>query len=246
MDGGMTSLLNGNLTIGPPLLLEVYELFAYIRGGKAHNGKARHSTLDDEVEELYPERNETLQPVSQMGREFAIDFGRIDPVPASRDAWKALRIHNPLIASSIDESKRYYRVASEQEPDSWLEEIFIVHTASESYHHSAPRRPIELAPPLFFAANIPTVTENREVRVRIALNDWFAALPWLLIRASEIKRPPENTPAQRQKLTETETGPVIAAAKAKAFTPTHVVEAAAILVIAELETESAADKSYGS
>ncbi|KAL8770155.1 MAG: hypothetical protein Q9209_003997 [Squamulea sp. 1 TL-2023] len=89
--------------------------------------------------------------------------------------------------------------------------------------------PANLAPPLFSAANLPTVTESAKVQIENALNDWFAALPWLSLKAVNIERPPGNTRAQRQKLMETETEAVIAVAKAKGFTPTHVVEAAAIL-----------------
>ncbi|KAI4288950.1 MAG: hypothetical protein L6R35_001788 [Caloplaca aegaea] len=260
----------------------------------------------DATEVHFRSMGATAQPYN---REFGllsivmkIDFGGIDPVPASRDAWKALRFHNPLIASSVDGSKRYYRVASEQELESWLEETFIVHTASESYHnveqlrldlgpvrraqlHLLPQNhelllhighdvmdgqamlllvnnllqelcsptaeikfgseAANLPPPLILAANIPTVTESTEVLVKKAINDWFAALPWLSLKAVNTERPPGNTRAQRQKLTETETEAVIAAAKVKGFTPTHVVEAAAILAIAELDPDSA-DKSYGS
>lgn len=99
--------------------------------------------------------------------------------------------------------------------------------------------------PLCLAANIPPVTDSQEAQVKKSLNDWFAALPWLSVKAVNTDKPPGDTTAQRQKLSDFETKAVIAGAKAKGFTPTHVVEAAAILALAELDQESH-NKSYGS
>ena len=102
-----------------------------------------------------------------------------------------------------------------------------------------------LPPPLCLAANVAPATESQEAQVKNALDDWFTALPWLSLKAINTDKPPGNTKAQRQRLTEPETKAVIAAAKAKGFSPTHVVEAAAILAMAELDPASG-DKSYGS
>lgn len=102
-----------------------------------------------------------------------------------------------------------------------------------------------LPPPLCLAANIPPVTENEESQVKKSLNDWFAALPWLSIKAVNTDEPPGDTTAQRQKLSVNESKAVITSAKAKGFTPIHAVEAAAILALAELDPESH-NKSYGS
>ncbi|CAD6564751.1 MAG: hypothetical protein ASARMPREDX12_004423 [Alectoria sarmentosa] len=99
--------------------------------------------------------------------------------------------------------------------------------------------------PLCLAANVPPPTEKQKNQVKLALEKWFAALPWLSIRAINTDQPPGDTKAQRQELTEAETEAVIAAAKARGFSPTHVVEAAAILAIAKLDLEPS-DKSYGS
>ena len=89
------------------------------------------------------------------------------------------------------------------------------------------------------------MTDSQEAQAKKSLNDWFAALPWLSIKAVNTDKPPGNTTALRQKLSEHETKAVIAGAKVKGFTPTHVVEAAAILALAELDPESH-NTSYGS
>ena len=102
-----------------------------------------------------------------------------------------------------------------------------------------------LPPPLCLAANVPTATDSQKAQVKNSLNDWFAALPWLSIKAINTDQPPGNTKAKRQKLTKTETKAMIIAAKAKGFTPTHVIEAATILALAELDPNSH-NKSYGS
>lgn len=102
-----------------------------------------------------------------------------------------------------------------------------------------------LPPPLCLAASIPPVTDGQEGQVKKSLDDWFAALPWLSIKAVNTDKPPGDTTAQRQQLTEAETKAVIAGAKAKGFTCTHVVEAAAILALAKLDPDSH-NKSYGS
>ena len=102
-----------------------------------------------------------------------------------------------------------------------------------------------LPPPLCIAANISPTTDSEEAQVKKSFDDWFEARPWLSIKAVNTNKPPGDTTAQRQKLSESETKAVIAGAKAKGFTSTHVVEAAAILALAELDPESH-NKSYGS
>ena len=80
------------------------------------------------------------QTSEPYGQEFGrlsivmkLDFAGVDPVPVTRNAWKALRFYNPLIASWTNGLKRNYRIAGEQELDSWLKETFIVHEGSDSY-----------------------------------------------------------------------------------------------------------------
>ena len=115
-----------------------------------------------------------------------------------------------------------------------------------------------LPPPLRLAANIPPVTKQHEDQIKQALAEWFAALPWLSIRATNADKPPGNTKAQRQKLTPAQSAQVITAAKEKGFSPTHVVEAAAILAVvaqkpdttswpeSDLEVDRGSSKAYGS
>ena len=243
------------------------------------------------------------------GREFGflsillkLDFGGADPVTAARNAWLSIRYQHPLLASSIEGSKRVYRVASDTELMSWLQETFITYPDRRS-DQTAEELRLELRPtkraqlhvlpqsqeivlhaghdvldghsmlilvntllrelhsptlsfevgseaanlplPLCRSAKIPPTTEKQEAQIKQSLNEWFAALPWLSIPAVNTDKPPGNTKAQRQKLTKAESRAVIAAAKAKGFSPTHVVEAAAILAMAALDPESCG-KSYGS
>ena len=101
-----------------------------------------------------------------------------------------------------------------------------------------------LPPPLCLAADIPPVTDDQEAQVKKSFNDWFAALPGLSIKAVNTDKPPGNTTAQRQTLSVDETKAVIAGAKVRGFSPTHVVEAAAIMAMAEIDPES--HKSHAS
>ena len=102
-----------------------------------------------------------------------------------------------------------------------------------------------LPPPLSLAANITPATSTQETQVKDRVNDWFAALPWLSLKAVNTDKEPGNTIMQSEKLNTAETKAIITAAKAKGFTPTHVFEAAAILAVAALDPESGG-KSYGS
>ena len=73
------------------------------------------------------------------GREFGfltivmkIDFGGVDPIDSTRNAWLAGRLKYPLLASSIDGDKRVYHTASDLEIQSWLEETFITYPQRSS------------------------------------------------------------------------------------------------------------------
>ena len=73
------------------------------------------------------------------GREFGfltiimkIDFGGVDPIDSTRNAWLAGRLKYPLLASSIDGDKRVYHTASDLEIQSWLEETFTTYPQRSS------------------------------------------------------------------------------------------------------------------
>ena len=104
---------------------------------------------------------------------------------------------------------------------------------------------VNLPPPLSLAANTTPATSTQETQIKDSFNNWFAALPWLSLKAVNTDQPPGNTITQIEKLTTAETKAIITAAKAKGLTPTHVFEAAAILAVAALDPESGG-KSYGS
>ena len=104
---------------------------------------------------------------------------------------------------------------------------------------------VNLPPPLSLAANVTPATSMQQTQVKNNFNNWFAALPWLSLRAVNTEQPPGNTITQMEKFTTAETKAIITAAKAKGLTPTHVFEAAAILAVAALDPESGG-KSYGS
>lgn len=102
-----------------------------------------------------------------------------------------------------------------------------------------------LPPPLVVASNSPPTTKGHEDQVQKALQDWFAALPWLTLRSRNFDKDPGDTKARRKTLSKEETTAVITAAKSKGFTPTHVVEAAAIMALKAMDPQSE-NKKYGS
>lgn len=92
-----------------------------------------------------------------------------------------------------------------------------------------------LAPAPRVAANFPTATPEQLSKCQSEINDWISGMPSVGVGASHVRDAPGNTKVQRMTLDEHTTTAIIAAAKARGLTPTHVVEAAVIISARELE-----------
>ncbi|KAI1105360.1 hypothetical protein F4804DRAFT_304644 [Jackrogersella minutella] len=104
-----------------------------------------------------------------------------------------------------------------------------------------------LAPAPSIAANYPIATPEQRAICQDEVNKWLSGFPSSRIGASNLRSPPSNTRSQRMVLSQTETTAVVKAAKEKGYTPTHVVEAAAIVAGRELEKKIkniAEDRNY--
>lgn len=88
--------------------------------------------------------------------------------------------------------------------------------------------------PLKLAAHIPDANPSQIAKTQSTINNWFGAFPSLGVGAKDLQAIPETTRVQRMELSVDETSRVIAAAKSKGFSPTHVIEAAVILAAKKL------------
>ena len=245
----------------------------------------------DATENLYYSAAEMTEP---LGRQWAmlcfamrIEYPGSDLVEATRQAWKWIRYHNPMLASTTKHRRRYYQVANELEVESWLQETFIVHDGPENGDqdakklqptlrsikratlHLIPRTqeillqvthdlidgismqylfdqllsllaapPVKvlfgdevknLAPALETAAHIPPTEPVHLSQTQAMYGQWVASMPTTGIAITLAGSMPGNTLWQRMQLSENDTAKVIAAAKQRGLTPTHVVQAASIL-----------------
>jgi hypothetical protein len=89
--------------------------------------------------------------------------------------------------------------------------------------------------PLRLAAHIPDADESHAEKNQSTLNNWFSAYPSLGVGAKDIHEPPGTTRSQGLELSVEESTKVIAAAKAKGFSPTYVIEAAAIMAAMDVD-----------
>ncbi|MCJ1280686.1 hypothetical protein MMC26_000003 [Xylographa opegraphella] len=210
-----------------------------------------------------------------------------DLVGATRQAWKWIRYHNPMLASTTKDGRRFYQVANETELESWLQATFIVHDGTENVLQDAKRlqptlrsiqratlhlipktqeillqithdlidgisvqhlldqllshlaaRPAEvvfgdeaqnLAPSLQSAANITPTDPTHLSKIQVLYGHWIGSMPTTGIAISAAASLPGNTLWQRMQLSEHDTARVVAAAKQRGLTPTHVVQAASVL-----------------
>jgi hypothetical protein len=88
--------------------------------------------------------------------------------------------------------------------------------------------------PLKIAAHIPDPDQSHMAKNQSTLNNWFSGYPSLGVGAKDVLEVPGITRHQGLELSAEASKKVIAAAKAKGFSPTHVIEAAVIMAAMEL------------
>ncbi|KAI0456043.1 hypothetical protein F5B21DRAFT_169565 [Xylaria acuta] len=92
-----------------------------------------------------------------------------------------------------------------------------------------------LAPPPSVAAKYPAPTPEQKSRCQQEINKWVSGFPSNGIGASNVRDPPGDTRWQRMVLSSEDSAAVLAAAKSHGFTPTHVLEGAAIVAARQIE-----------
>ncbi|MCJ1435605.1 hypothetical protein MMC27_004979 [Xylographa pallens] len=245
----------------------------------------------DATENLYLSAADVTKP---LGRQWAmlcfamrIEYPGSDLVEATRQAWKCIRYHNPMLASTTNHRRRVYQVANELEVESWLRETFIVHDRTENFHQDAKRlqptlRSVKratlhlipgtqeivlqvthdlidgisiqylfdqllsllaapsvnvlfgdeaknLVPSLQTAAHISPTDSVHLSKTQAMYDQWVGSMPTTGIAITLAGSIPGNTLWQRMQLSENDTARVIAAAKQRGLTPTHVLQAASVL-----------------
>ncbi|MCJ1248062.1 hypothetical protein MMC30_005277 [Trapelia coarctata] len=85
-----------------------------------------------------------------------------------------------------------------------------------------------LAPPLRLAAHIANTTPAQIDSAAMRIKQWIASMPSVGVGATNTNRMPGNSQLQRLQFSKHDTDRVIAAAKRRHWSPTHVFEAAAV------------------
>ena len=254
-----------------------------------HHGVYSRSV--DATEKLYLSAADVTKP---LGRQWAmlcfairIEYPGSNLIEATRQAWKSIRYHNPILASTTKDGRRYYQVGNEMEIESWLRETFVIHDSAENGDqgakqlqptlrsvqratlHLIPRTqeiilqvthdlidgisvqylfdqllsllaapPVKivfgdeganLSPSLQTAAHIMPTDPDHLSKTQALYGHWVGSKPTTGIAITAAGSMPGNTLWQRMQLSENDTTRVVAAAKQRGLTPTHVVQAAGVL-----------------
>ncbi|MCJ1319016.1 hypothetical protein MMC15_004348 [Xylographa vitiligo] len=220
-----------------------------------HHGVYSRSV--DATEKLYLSAADVTKP---LGRQWAmlcfairIEYSGSDLIEATRQAWKSIRYHDPILASTTKDGRRYYQVGNEMEIEYWLRETFVIHDSAENGDQDAK----QLQPTLRSVqrATLHLIPRTQEIVLQVthdlidgisvqylfdqllsllaappALHGhWVGSMPTTGIAITAAGSMPGNTLWQRMRLSENDTTRVVAAAKQRGLTPTHVVRAAGVL-----------------
>jgi hypothetical protein len=108
----------------------------------------RYERAIDESEEVYVLVAAAAAPLNKehwsLTVAIKVDQFTTDFVNEVQQAWKTFRYDHPSVATFIEDGKRVYNVAKQDELDSWIKETFVVETASATELYSS-LRPVKRA-----------------------------------------------------------------------------------------------------